>query len=97
MFRTKNHDDEKGIQMQSKNKELERLYEDTLFIEAEMSFYSWQDFRRNANAIRNMYRYVEFRTKKLYKWYVYSRPMTSKQKNFVWEFLNNETNLNLEN
>ena len=72
---------------------IDKLYDDSNFIELEMSFYSFLDFRTNAKDIKFLYDHLEFRTKKLYKWYVYSRAMSFKQKNMVWDFLNFNSNL----
>ena len=72
---------------------IDKLYDDSNFIELEMSFYSFLDFRNNAKDIKFLYDRIGFRTKKLYKWYVYSRTMSFKQKNLVWDFLNFNGNL----
>lgn len=63
------------------------------YIEDEMDFYSYKDFYMNANVLKKMYLQVDIRTKKLYKWYVYSREITTNQKNRIWDFLNNDISL----
>lgn len=65
-------------------------------IENEMDFYSYEDFYNNAEPLKNMYQiYCEkdFRTKKLYCWYVYSREIKYGQKNRIWDYLNNDISL----
>lgn len=72
---------------------IDDLYLDSEFIESTMSFYSYQDFKNNCLIIRKIYLEQKFRTKKLFKWYVYSRLMSMKQKDMVWDFLNNNANI----
>ena len=65
-------------------------------IENEMDFYSYEDFYTNAQPLKKMYQtYCEndFRTKKLYCWYVYSRELKYGQKNRIWDYLNNDISL----
>lgn len=63
------------------------------FIEEEMDFYSYVDFFRNARALKRLYRSIDIRTKKLYKWYVYSREIPLSYKNKIWDYLNGEISL----
>lgn len=72
---------------------INELYLDTEFIESAMSFYSYQDFKRNCLIIKKIYLAQGFRTKKLFKWYVYSRVMSIKQKDLIWDFLNNNDSI----
>jgi len=67
--------------------ETERLIS---FIECEMDFYSYPDFFEQAEILKKMFIKADIRTKKLYKWYVYSRDIKYGQKNRIWEFLNND-------
>ena len=79
----------KGVKMKS-------IEEIISLIDTEMDFYSYVDFYNNAELLKNMYiRYCgnNIRTKKLYCWYVYSRRMTTTEKNMVWDYLNNDINL----
>lgn len=63
------------------------------YIEDEMDFYSYNDFYVNARELKNMYVNIDIRTKKLYKWYVYSREISTNQKNRIWEYLNGDLSL----
>ena len=87
-YRTKKHNEKKGAKMELDRSYVEKLYNDSNFIATEMSFYSYADFKLNAKEIKMLYDQLGFRTKKLYLWYVYSRTMSLKQKNMVWDFLN---------
>ena len=69
---------------------MDNLKETVNLINSVMDFYSYQDFRNNSILIKKIYMQQNHRTKKLYLWYVYSRDMTEKQKNMVWDFLNND-------
>ena len=60
------------------------------FINKEMDFYSYENFLENAAPLKRLYAAVDNRTKKLYRWYVYSRYIPYKQKNKIWEYLNND-------
>ena len=65
-------------------------------IENEMDFYSYEDFYKCAEPLKKMYnKYCEndYRTKKLYCWYVYSREIKYSQKNRIWDYLNNDISL----
>ena len=65
-------------------------------IDNEMDFYSYEDFYRNAEPLKRMYHAFcenDFRTKKLYHWYVYSREIKYGQKNRIWDYLNNDISL----
>lgn len=64
-----------------------------ILIENEMDFYSYEDFYVNAAALKKMYDTIDIRTKKLYKWYVYSREINYNLKNRIWDYLNNNISL----
>jgi len=70
--------------------ETERLIN---FIESEMDFYSYQDFYQQAAPLKRLFDSVDIRTKKLYKYYVYSRDIKYGQKNRIWDYLNNDISL----
>lgn len=63
------------------------------FIRMEMQFYSFEDFRSDAEAIKRLYKSANPVTKQLYKWYVYSRNISYGQKNQIWDYLNNPITL----
>ena len=63
------------------------------FINTEMDFYSYENFLENAAPLKRLYSSVDSRTKKLYRWYVYSRCIPYVQKNKIWEYLNNDIGL----
>lgn len=63
------------------------------FIECEMDFYSYQDFYQQAEPLKKLFDRVDIRTKKLYKYYVYSRDIKYSQKNRIWDYLNNDISL----
>lgn len=62
------------------------------FIETQLDFYSFKDFLEHRTRFKTVYRRLEFRTKKLYKWYIYSRKISSKSKEKIWEYLNGDIN-----
>lgn len=68
--------------------EADQLYDDILFIDTCLDFYSYKDFKNNSIAIKKRYNLLPIRIKKIYQWYVYSRDITYSQKNRIWEFLN---------
>jgi len=75
---------------------MKELDEILSLINKEMDFYSYEDFYNNAKELKNMYhKYCDnnYRTQKLYCWYVYSRDIKYSQKNRIWEFLNNDISL----
>lgn len=61
----------------------------TDFIIHEMNFYSWEDFLVRAERLKTLYSSSNSLVKQLYIWYVYSRRMTVRRKNKVWDYLNN--------
>ena len=66
-------------------------YRTCIYIEYEMSIIDFNDFIKNAYATRNLYKQLKIPQQRMYKWYVYANiDMTTKQKNAVWRFLNNE-------
>ena len=65
------------------------------FIIHEMNFYSWKDFLVRAKNLKAMFLTTNHLTRQLYLWYVYSRTLSTKQKNGVWAYLNN--NLSFKN
>ena len=70
--------------------ELDKLMD---FIDKEMDFYSYENFLENAAPLKRLFAAVDSRTKKLYRWYVYSRNIGYSQKNKIWEYLNNDIGL----
>ena len=64
-------------------------YESVDFIQNEMQFYSFQDFYKNALAIKRLFNTMERHGKKLYQWYLYaSLSVNYNQKNLIWDYLN---------
>lgn len=70
--------------------ELNKWYASCEFIENNMKFYSFKDFYNNKKRIKYIYDHKDIRTKKLYKWYVYSNSMSYKLKCAIWSYLNND-------
>lgn len=60
------------------------------FISKEMQFYCYNDFVSQCIVLKRLYKKQDFRTKKLYKWYVYASFMKYSQKCLVWEYLNDD-------
>ncbi len=57
-------------------------------IKNEMKFYTYEDFKRNAKAIRKMY--LNLKNITFYKWYVYSHLMSERKKNNILMYLNGD-------
>jgi len=68
---------------------LKEWYEQVDFIQDNMQFYSYSDFRHNAMAIRRLFLKMKRQGKKLYQWYVFANTnINQEQKRKVWDFLN---------
>lgn len=67
-------------------------YKSCDFIEKQMQFYSYQDFILNKEEIKFWFNHINWKTKKLYQWYVFASPLHYTQKTEIWNILNNEIN-----
>lgn len=77
--------------------EMEQWFKSCEFIENYMKFYSFKDFYENKERLRKIYLAKDIRTKKLYKWYVYSSLMSYRLKCAIWDYLNeNMSDIDLE-
>ena len=63
-------------------------YMECEFIDIEMRFYTYEDFVKNAYAIKRLYKVLNH--KLFYRWYVYSHQISIRRKNKIWEFLNED-------
>ena len=64
-------------------------YKECKYIDTEMRFYTFEEFKSNARAIKRMYDCLNHKI--FYKWYIYSNiHLTLKQKNIAWAFLNHD-------
>lgn len=62
------------------------------FINSEMKFYTYEDFKQNCVAIKRLYKNNLGKYGKIfYKWFVYSCiHINLYQKNQIWDFLNDD-------
>lgn len=59
------------------------------FIKNEMSFFTFNDFCKNRNIIKKMYKEFKENERIFYKWYVYANiNIDLTRKNAIWNFLN---------
>ena len=61
-------------------------YKECKYIQEEMRFLTFDEFKENAEAIRNQYQELE--NKIFYKWYVYAHTFSIRIKDRIWEYLN---------
>ena len=67
----------------------EEEYKECRYIDNNLKFYTYRDFKRDAFYLRALYDKLEH--KLFYKWYVYANiHLTPKQKDIAWSFLNRD-------
>ena len=63
-------------------------YKECRFIDIEMRFNTFEEFVEDAGAIKRLYGALNH--KLFYKWYVYAHLFSTKRKNAIWEYLNDD-------
>ena len=67
----------------------EEEYKECRYIDNNLKFYTYRDFKRDAFYLRKLYDKLPHKI--FYKWYVYANiHLTMKQKNIAWAFLNHD-------
>ena len=67
----------------------EKDYMECRFIDIEMRFYTFEDFLRDAKAIKRLYKQLNHKI--FYQWYIYANiHISRKRKNMMWAFLNDD-------
>lgn len=67
----------------------EEEYKECRYIDNNLKFYTYRDFKRDAFYLRKLYDKLPHKI--FYKWYIYSNiHLTEKQKNIAWAFLNHD-------
>ena len=67
----------------------EEEYKECRYIDNDLKFYTYRDFKRDAFYLRKLYGKLPHKI--FYKWYVYANiHLTIKQKNIAWAFLNHD-------
>ena len=67
----------------------EEEYKECKYIDNDLKFYTYRDFKRDACYLRKLYDKLPHKI--FYKWYVYANiHLTMKQKNIAWAFLNHD-------
>lgn len=67
----------------------EEEYKECKYIDNDLKFYTYRDFKRDAFYLRKLYDKLPHKI--FYKWYVYANiHLTMKQKNIAWAFLNHD-------
>ena len=67
----------------------EEEYKECRYIDNNLKFYTYRDFKRNAFFLRKLYDKLPHKI--FYMWYVYANiHLTMKQKNIAWAFLNHD-------
>ena len=67
----------------------EEEYKECRYIDNNLKFYTYRDFKRDAFYLRVLYDKLPHKI--FYKWYVYANiHLTMKQKNIAWAFLNHD-------
>lgn len=66
----------------------ESEYKECVFVDIEMRFFTFDDFVRDAKAIKRLYKVL--RHPIFYKWYVYSHMISVSRKNAIWQYLNDD-------
>ena len=67
----------------------EEEYKECRYIDNDLKFYTYRDFKRDAFFLRVLYDKLPHKI--FYKWYVYANiHLTMKQKNIAWAFLNHD-------
>ena len=63
------------------------------FIEKEMWFHTFNDFCDARHGIKQLYKQLDNRGRRMYMWYVYANVHMNEQfKNYVWDYLNDYMN-----
>lgn len=67
----------------------EEEYKECRYIDNNLKFYTYRDFKRDAFYLRKLYDKLPHKI--FYKWYIYANiHLTMKQKNIAWAFLNHD-------
>ena len=67
----------------------EEEYKECRYIDNNLKFYTYRDFKRDAFYLRVLYNKLPHKI--FYKWYIYANiHLTMKQKNIAWAFLNHD-------
>lgn len=67
----------------------EEEYKECRYIDNNLKFYTYRDFKRDAFYLRKLYDKLPHKI--FYKWYIYSNiHLTPKQKDIAWSFLNHD-------
>lgn len=67
----------------------EEEYKECAWIDTNMKFFTYNDFKKNAYFIKRLYNVLSHKI--FYKWYVYANiHLTLKQKDIVWNYLNGD-------
>lgn len=64
-------------------------YKECVFIDTEMRFSTFEEFVKDAKAIKRLYN-NNLKHKMFYMWYIYSHLFSTKRKNAIWEYLNDD-------
>ena len=67
----------------------EEEYKECRYIDNDLKFYTYRDFKRNAFYLRALY--DNLKHKLFYRWYIYANiHLSIKQKDIAWSFLNHD-------
>ena len=67
----------------------EEEYKECRYIDNNLKFYTYRDFKRDAFYLRVLYDKLPHKI--FYKWYIYANiHLTLKQKDIAWSFLNHD-------
>lgn len=67
----------------------EEEYKECRYIDNNLKFYTYKEFKKDAFFLRKLYDKLPHKI--FYKWYIYSNiHLTEKQKNIAWAFLNHD-------
>ena len=58
------------------------------FIDNNMKFYSFKEFLKDRRVIKRLFKSMDYRTKKLYQWYINAGQYSYKVKCIIWDYLN---------
>ena len=64
------------------------LYEQVDFIQENMQIYSFSDFVDNCYIIKALFSQMKRQEQKLYQWYLFASSLSYKQKQIIWNYLN---------
>jgi hypothetical protein len=68
--------------------EYSEWYESVDFIQDNMQIYSFADFVDNCFIIKALYSQMRRQGQKLYQWYIFASSLSYKQKQIIWNYLN---------